>query len=88
MVEPSALQLAVFLDRDGGVLVEDVHLLTQPAEVRLSDGAPWAVQALKEAGYQVVVVSNQTVVARGLGDRARGCLYQDSWQRAPVMAFL
>ena len=59
------MQPAVFLDRDG-VLIEDVHLLARPAEVRLTDGAPQAVQALKEAGYQVVVITNQTVVARGL----------------------
>jgi D-glycero-D-manno-heptose 1,7-bisphosphate phosphatase len=65
MTESSALQRAVFLDRDG-VLIEDVHLLTKPGEVRLTDGASWVVRALKEACYQVVVVSNQTVVARGL----------------------
>jgi len=65
MAESSNLQPAVFLDRDG-VLIEDIHLLTQPDEVRLMDGSPWAVRILKAAGYQVVVVSNQTVVARGL----------------------
>ena len=56
---------AVFLDRDG-VLIEDVHLLTKPSQVRLMEGAAQAVKTLREAGYQVIVVSNQTVIARGL----------------------
>lgn len=58
-------QPAVFFDRDG-VLIEDVHLLTSPGEVKLLNGASWAVTALKKAGYQVIVITNQTVVARGL----------------------
>lgn len=61
----SDLQSAVFMDRDG-VLIEDIHLLTQPFEVGLFGGVPWAIRSLKSAGYKVVVVSNQTVVARGL----------------------
>jgi len=61
----SRKQPAVFLDRDG-VLIEDVHLLTQPAQVRLADRALWAIRSLKQAGYQVIVITNQTVVARGL----------------------
>lgn len=56
---------AVFLDRDG-TLIEDVHLLTRREQVRLAPGAPGAVRALREAGFAVVVVSNQTVVSRGM----------------------
>jgi len=55
----------VFLDRDG-VLIEDVGLLTRPDQARLIDGAARAVAALRRAGFAVVVVSNQAVVARGL----------------------
>lgn len=58
-------QPAVFLDRDG-VIIEDVDLLTQPSEVRLFESVPQAIQTIKQAGFRVVVVSNQTVVARGL----------------------
>ena len=65
MVNMSDLRPAVFIDRDG-VLIEDIHLLTKPSEVRLFDGTPRAILSLKLAGYKVVVVSNQTVVARGL----------------------
>jgi D-glycero-D-manno-heptose 1,7-bisphosphate phosphatase len=56
---------AVFLDRDG-VLIRDVHLLTQLDQVCLSTGAPEAIRHLHSAGYYVVVVTNQAVVARGL----------------------
>ena len=56
---------AVFLDRDG-VLIEDVDLLTQTAQVRPLPGVAAALQRLKAAGFLLIVVSNQTVVARGL----------------------
>jgi D-glycero-D-manno-heptose 1,7-bisphosphate phosphatase len=56
---------AVFLDRDG-VLIEDVHLLLRSEQIRILPGVPEALRRLKKAGYRLVVVSNQTVVARGL----------------------
>lgn len=56
---------AVFLDRDG-VLIEDVDLLVRPEQIRVLDGAPAALAALVDAGYALVVVTNQTVVSRGL----------------------
>jgi D-glycero-D-manno-heptose 1,7-bisphosphate phosphatase len=59
------LRGAVFLDRDG-VLIEDVHLLTDPGEIRILQGVAQALISLKGAGFQLLVVSNQAVVARGL----------------------
>jgi D-glycero-D-manno-heptose 1,7-bisphosphate phosphatase len=56
---------AVFLDRDG-TLIDLVHHLTDPAQVRLIPGAGGAVRALRDAGYRVVVVTNQSVVGRGM----------------------
>ncbi len=56
---------AVFIDRDG-VLIEDVHLLTKPEQISVIEGVPETLSALKRMGYQLIVVSNQTVVARGL----------------------
>lgn len=56
---------AVFLDRDG-VIIRDVHLLTRCEQVEIYDFASQAVRQLKDAGFVVVVVSNQSVVARGL----------------------
>lgn len=60
---------AVFLDRDG-VLIEDVHLLTRPEQVVIPPGVPAALRALGEAGFKLIVVSNQPVVARGLVSEA------------------
>jgi D-glycero-D-manno-heptose 1,7-bisphosphate phosphatase len=56
---------AVFLDRDG-VLIEDVNLLVRTDQVHVLPRVPEALRKLHEAGFVLVVVSNQTVVARGL----------------------
>ena len=58
-------QKAVFIDRDG-VLIEDVNLLTMRDQIRVCKGVPEALKALSASGYQLFVVTNQTVVARGL----------------------
>ena len=56
---------AVFLDRDG-TLNEEVGYLRRIEDLRLLPGAPEAVRLLNEAGFKVVVVTNQSGVARGL----------------------
>jgi D-glycero-D-manno-heptose 1,7-bisphosphate phosphatase len=56
---------AVFLDKDG-TLVEDVPDNVDPALVRLAPGAREGLRSLHEAGYLLIVVSNQSGVARGL----------------------
>lgn len=58
---------AVFLDRDG-VLVEDTGALVHADDVRVLPGVVEALLTLREHGHALVVVSNQTVVARGLAD--------------------
>ncbi len=55
----------VFLDRDG-TIIEDVNYLSSLEEIRWLDGAKKAIRSLKDAGYSVVVVTNQSGVARGL----------------------
>jgi D-glycero-D-manno-heptose 1,7-bisphosphate phosphatase len=55
---------AVFLDRDGTVIREREYL-ADPAGVVLVDGAAGAVAALREAGFAVVIVTNQSGIARG-----------------------
>lgn len=55
---------AAFLDRDG-TLIELVHHLTDPADVKLIDGAGGAVKRLRAAGWKVVIVTNQSVIGRG-----------------------
>lgn len=56
---------AVFLDRDG-TLIEHVHYLTDPKDVKLVQGAAQAIHAMHEAGYLCVVVTNQSAIGRGM----------------------
>jgi len=56
---------AVFLDRDGTVL-EERDYLADPAEVSLVPGAAAAIRRLRRAGLPVVLVTNQSGIARGL----------------------
>lgn len=54
-----------FLDRDG-VLNHDGGYTYKPEDLRWIDGAREAVLALNDAGYLVIVATNQAGVARGL----------------------
>ncbi|MFN0264914.1 D-glycero-alpha-D-manno-heptose-1,7-bisphosphate 7-phosphatase [Tepidamorphus sp. 3E244] len=54
-----------FLDRDG-VLNVDHGYVHRPEDLQLVPGASQAVAKLNEAGYTVVVVTNQSGVARGM----------------------
>ncbi|HYE97946.1 MAG TPA: HAD-IIIA family hydrolase, partial [Planctomycetota bacterium] len=56
---------AVFLDRDGTVTVEKGHL-GNPDDLELHAGAADAIRRLREAGWSVFVVTNQSGVARGM----------------------
>jgi len=56
---------AIFLDRDG-VIIKDVNLLTESVDIHILDGVPESLVSLKSFGFKLIVVSNQTVVARGL----------------------
>ncbi len=56
---------AVFFDRDGTLIV-DKHYLKDPEGVEFIKGAPECVAALKRAGYKIIVISNQSGIARGL----------------------
>ena len=61
----TTLQPAIFLDRDG-VIIEDSHYVSSTQEVRLIPGSADAIAALNAAGWVVVVVTNQSGVARGM----------------------
>jgi D-glycero-D-manno-heptose 1,7-bisphosphate phosphatase len=56
---------AVFFDRDG-TLIEDRHYLADPEGIRLVPGATAAIRQLRAAGFAVVIVTNQSGIARGL----------------------
>ncbi|WP_292039985.1 D-glycero-beta-D-manno-heptose 1,7-bisphosphate 7-phosphatase [Massilia sp. UBA6681] len=54
----------VFLDRDGVINVEKNYLY-RVADFEFVDGVPDAIRRLNEAGWQVVVVTNQSGIGRG-----------------------
>jgi D-glycero-D-manno-heptose 1,7-bisphosphate phosphatase len=57
-------QPAVFLDRDG-TLIEEVGYLDRPERVELYPYSADAIRALNRAGVRLVLVTNQSGVARG-----------------------
>ena len=60
----TAPRKAVFLDRDGTMNTE-VNYLHNPGDLELIPGTAEAVKLLNEAGFAVIVVTNQAGVARG-----------------------
>ncbi len=55
---------AVFLDKDG-TLIDDVPYNVNPDRIVLAQGAADGLRRLHRAGYDLIVVSNQSGVARG-----------------------
>ena len=59
----------MILDRDGTIIEERDHL-ADPADVELVPGSAAAMRNLRSAGLGLVVVTNQSVVGRGMLDEA------------------
>lgn len=57
--------MAVFFDRDG-TLIHDPGYLNHPDQVRLLEGAAEMIRDLRALGYKIVIVTNQSAVARGI----------------------
>ncbi|MEY2504627.1 MAG: D-glycero-D-manno-heptose 1,7-bisphosphate phosphatase [Verrucomicrobiota bacterium] len=55
---------AIFLDRDG-TLMRDVDYCGNPGDVEIFPQVPGALRRLKEAGYKLVIVTNQSGIGRG-----------------------
>jgi D-glycero-D-manno-heptose 1,7-bisphosphate phosphatase len=56
---------AAFLDRDGTIIVEK-NYLADPQKIEFVDGTFEALRELRAAGFKLVVVTNQSGIARGL----------------------
>jgi UDP-glucose 4-epimerase len=56
---------AIFLDRDG-TLNSDPGYIKDPSAFELFPGVPQALKRLQDAGYLLIVVSNQSGVGRGI----------------------
>jgi D-glycero-D-manno-heptose 1,7-bisphosphate phosphatase len=55
---------AVFLDRDGTIVVEK-NYLSDPGQVEIFPGAPEALKRLQDAGFKLFIVTNQSGIGRG-----------------------
>eukprot|EP01047_Picozoa_sp_COSAG01_P006511 COSAG01_NODE_236_length_20742_cov_2129.910236_13_plen_118_part_00 len=55
---------AMFLDRDG-VLNTDTGYINHPDKIKWLHKVPETLQLLKQAGYLLIVISNQIGIARG-----------------------
>ena len=63
---------ALFLDRDGtivkeieGETPETLGYLTGVAQVELIDGAAEAIALARKSGYKIIIITNQSAIARG-----------------------
>ena len=55
---------AVFLDRDGTLIVEK-NYLSRPADVKIFPATPAGLKRLGDAGFRLFIVSNQSGIGRG-----------------------
>ena len=58
------MEKAVFLDRDG-TIVEDVSYLDSCSKIKLLPRVNEAIKLLNENGFKVIIVTNQSGIARG-----------------------
>jgi D,D-heptose 1,7-bisphosphate phosphatase len=60
----TALRPAVFLDRDG-TIIRDALYIKDPRQVELLPGVPEGLRLLHDAGFVLVVITNQSGIGRG-----------------------
>ena len=86
---------AVLLDRDG-TLIEEKDYLSDPAKVVLFAGAGEALRRLMNAGYRLVIVTNQSGIGRGyyteadmhrVNDRVKELLFVEDGVRFDAVYF-
>ena len=76
----------VILDRDGTINHDSEHFIKSPAEWRPIEGSVEAIARLAQAGFRIVVATNQSGIARGLLDTATLITIHDTLQRAAAQA--
>lgn len=73
--------MLVLLDRDGVLNAERGDFVKTPDELVMLPGAAAAVARLSDAGHRIVVVTNQSVVGRGVIDEAMLARIHDKLRR-------
>ena len=58
----------IILDRDGVINIDSALYIKSPAEWKPIEGSLEAIARLNQAGYRVVVATNQSGIGRGLFD--------------------
>ncbi len=76
----------VILDRDGTINHDSDQYIKSVAEWKPIDGSLEAIARLTQAGYRVVVATNQSGIARGLFDTSTLIAIHDMLQRAVALA--
>ena len=72
----------IILDRDGVINHDSDQFIKSPDEWRPIPGALEAIARLNQAGYRVVVATNQSGIGRGLFDMATLNAIHDKMHRA------
>ena len=60
-----ALSPAVFIDRDGTIM-EDCVYCSDPKKIKIFPGVTDALRRLKENGFKLIIITNQSGIGRGL----------------------
>jgi len=76
----------VILDRDGTINHDSDQFIKSPGEWRPIEGSLEAIARLTQAGYRLVVATNQSGIARGLFDTATLIAIHQTLQRAAAQA--
>jgi D-glycero-D-manno-heptose 1,7-bisphosphate phosphatase len=76
----------VILDRDGTINHDSEQHIRSPDEWRPIEGSLEAIARLTQAGYRIVVATNQSGIARGLFDTRTLFAIHEKLQRAAAQA--
>ncbi|MGD9564235.1 MAG: D-glycero-alpha-D-manno-heptose-1,7-bisphosphate 7-phosphatase [Pyrinomonadaceae bacterium] len=80
MNDQRAKRPAAFIDRDG-TLIEEVNFLSRVDDLRIFPFTGDAIRRLKDNGYLIIVVTNQSGIGRSIYDRAAMQSIHDEMQR-------
>lgn len=59
-----------FLDRDGTIIVDKIYL-SDPEAIEFTPGAVQGMRLMLQAGFELIIITNQSAVARGIIDEKK-----------------